>query len=153
MGHKSYPGVYPRNKSRGFTQRWDFSENPDPSRNLENEFRLPRERILQTRFFRPTRSTIMERLTFRASGGQPLISPESEFARVLPWFLATRQDARLPIVANSTGGLLPRLFTLTPHKRGGYFLLHCSSLATCSPFVSAMPCVARTFLCINKIQR
>ena len=44
------------------------------------------------------------------------------------------------------GGLLPRLFTLTLSKEGGYSLLRYHPLAKIFPLGSAVPSVARTFL-------
>ena len=47
---------------------------------------------------------------------------------------------------HTPGELLPHLLTLTFTKKGGYFLLHYSTLADCLPLTSGMPYVARTFL-------
>ncbi len=52
-------------------------------------------------------------------------------------------------VTNRTGGLLPRLFTLTPSthgKRSGNFLSHEHTLTNIFPLGSMVLCVARTFL-------
>ena len=50
-----------------------------------------------------------------------------------------------PCVATKTGGLLPRLFTLTT-PGGGHFLLHCYILTDIFLLGSMVPFVARTFL-------
>jgi len=51
-------------------------------------------------------------------------------------------------VTTGTGELLPHLFTLAPSItiRGGYFLLHCYTLADIFPLGSMVLFVARTFL-------
>ena len=49
-------------------------------------------------------------------------------------------------VATSTGGLLPRLFTLVPASRNGHFLLHSCELSPAFPLGNMVPFVARTFL-------
>jgi len=51
-----------------------------------------------------------------------------------------------PDITARTGGLLPRLFTLIPTNRDGYFLLHCYTLSDIFPLGSMAPFVARTFL-------
>ena len=52
-----------------------------------------------------------------------------------------------------SGKLLPHLFTLTPPKRGGYFLLRYSALTNSFPLGRMALCVARTFLSSTKDQR
>lgn len=49
-------------------------------------------------------------------------------------------------VAFAAGELLPHLLTLTSSRRGGYFLLHSSTLANSFLLGSGMLCAARTFL-------
>ena len=49
-------------------------------------------------------------------------------------------------VTTQTGELLPHLFTLTPSKWSGYFLLHYSALTNSFPLGNMVLCVARTFL-------
>ncbi len=49
-------------------------------------------------------------------------------------------------IASGTGELLPRLFTLIPSARDGYFLLHCYTLTDIFPLGSMVLFVARTFL-------
>jgi hypothetical protein len=53
-------------------------------------------------------------------------------------------------VATSTGGLLPRLFTLGPVAGTGHSLLHDCELSPAFPLGNMVPFVARTFLPFNK---
>ena len=45
-------------------------------------------------------------------------------------------------VAAATGGLLPRLFTLTPADRGGLFLWHCPGVAPAGCYPASCPVVS-----------
>ena len=91
----------------------------------------------------------MARYHYRAHTTYPPASDEQPCLPVYMVFQLIRCTAH--DVATLTGKLLPHLFTLTPLSEaegGGYFLLHCYTLADIFLLGSMVLCVARTFLSV-----